>query len=343
MSLEFLYKLPKDLQIEISENVMREDFTEEAKAKFQKKLQKELKKFTHPGARTDIKKTSAKYLAEVGDKRVLNTIGKLFEESGETVRKRIIIFDTIENKPEKFKRLKQSVNTKATSLNSAYHSIKNEIKKEEAKTNIRRTQVSLPDTVQLYQKKFQSLEIKPNSVSLIFTDPPYAEKYLHLYDDLGRQAIKVLRDGGSLLSYAGHFAIGRIINMMEKHGLKFHWPLVVYHSGPSASVFGYRVLVGYKPLLWFTKGKYEGEFVKDIIKSEFQGKELHEWAQSTVESDYYIKYMTIPNDIVYDPFMGQGTFGVSAVKLKRQFIGAEIDATHFKNAQRLLTNASKTR
>ena len=79
--------------------------------------------------------------------------------------------------------------------------------------------------------------------------------------------------------------------------------------------------------------------VRDVIQSEFQGKELHEWAQSTVESDYFIKYMTIENEIVYDPFMGQGTFGISAIKQNRQFIGCEINQEHFENAERLLSLA----
>ncbi len=143
-----------------------------------------------------------------------------------------------------------------------------------------------------------------------------------------------------MICYVGHYAIGKIINMMEAQGLNFHWPIAVIHSGPSASVFGRKILVGYKPMLWFTKGKYEGEFVKDCIKSEFQGKELHEWAQSTVESDYYIKYLTLENEIVYDPFLGQGTFGISAVKLNRQFIGCEVDKGHFENARRLISAAS---
>jgi len=184
--------------------------------------------------------------------------------------------------------------------------------------------------------------VEGNSVSLIFTDPPYHEKYLHLYESLAVHASRVLREGGSLICYAGHYAIGKIINMMEAQGLNFHWPIAVIHSGPSASVFGRKILVGYKPMLWFTKGKYEGEFVKDCIKSEFQGKEIHEWAQSTVESDYYIKYLTLENEIVYDPFLGQGTFGISAVKLNRQFIGCEVDKEHFENARRLISAANQT-
>lgn len=318
---------------ELDENTIRKDFTTEEIGD----IIEVIEKHKSPG-----RPAKGAKLAPFPKGKTASIVAKISGRSHGTIKKiKTIVKEKRKGNKKAAQLLGQIDNGKIT-IDKAYRQTRNEIKKEQTRKAIRRTQVSLPDTVQLYQKKFQFLEIRPNSISMIFTDPPYAEKYLHLYDDLGKQAIQVLRDGGSLLCYAGHFAIGRIINMMENHGLKFHWPLVVCHSGPSASVFGYRVLVGYKPLLWFTKGKYQGEFVRDVIKSEFQGKELHEWAQSTIESDYYIKYMTIPNDIVYDPFMGQGTFGISAIKLKRQFIGAEIDATHFKNAQRILTNANKT-
>ena len=216
--------------------------------------------------------------------------------------------------------------------------IKNE-KKEKRHAALKEIQVNLPENITLHNSEFQKAFIPGNSVSLIFTDPPYHEKYLYLYEDLAIHASRVLREGGSLICYVGHYAIGKIINMMEKRGLSFHWPIAVIHAGPSASVFGRKILVGYKPMLWFTKGKYEGEFVRDTIQSEFQGKELHEWAQSTVEADYYIKYLTIENEIVYDPFLGSGTFGVAAAKLKRQFIGCEIDSDHFNTAQRLISEA----
>jgi len=233
-----------------------------------------------------------------------------------------------------------NINDGKKTISKVYQQITKQEKKEKRQSEIRKLQVKLPENVQLYNKPFQELKIKDNSVSLIFTDPPYEEKSLHLYKDLAKQAARVLRDGGSLMCYAGHFCIDRIMEYMKAEGLRYHWIISVVHSGPSASVFGRKILVGYKPILWFTKGKYEGEFVRDCIKSEFQGKELHEWAQSTTESDYYIKYMTLENDIVYDPFLGQGTFGVSAVKLKRQFIGSEINLEHFENAKRLLTIAN---
>jgi len=236
--------------------------------------------------------------------------------------------------------VKQNLRDGKTTISKEYQQIRKQEKREIRQDEIKNLQVNLPETVTLYNQEFQSAPVPENSVSLIMTDPPYHEKYLHLYKDLAKHASKVLREGGSLMCYAGHYAIGKIINMMEAEGLSFHWPIAVIHSGPSASVFGRKILVGYKPMLWFVKGKYTGEFVRDVIQSEFQGKELHEWDQSTVESDYYIKYLTIENEIVYDPFMGQGTFGISAVNQKRQFIGCEVNPEHFANAERLISHGN---
>ena len=266
--------------------------------------------------------------------RVVDALGKKAQVSGRTYEKGTKVLEKAT--PEDIAKINNGEKT----ITKVYREITKNEKKEKREKELKNLQVNLPDTIQLYNQEFQKLEIKPNSVSLIFTDPPYHDKYLYLYDDLADQAALVLRDGGSLVTYVGQGNIGEVINLMEKYGLEFHWPLTILHSGPSASVFGKKVLVSCKIMLWFVKGKYEGEFVRDSIKSEFEGKELHEWAQSTKESDYYIKYMTIPNEIVYDPFLGSGTFGISAKKLGRQFIGCEVDNDHFETARRVISNAS---
>jgi site-specific DNA-methyltransferase (adenine-specific) len=272
--------------------------------------------------------------SEKGDSR--DKLGDIAGVSGKTYEKGVKVLDKTNEDTI------QKIINKNESIDSVYRDLQKQQKKEQRQKEIKNLQVMLPENVTLHNSEFQKVFIEGNSVSLIFTDPPYHEKYLHLYESLAIHASRVLREGGSLICYAGHYAIGKIINMMEAQGLHFHWPIAVIHAGPSASVFGRKILVGYKPMLWFTKGKYEGEFVKDCIKSEFQGKELHEWAQSTVESDYYIKYLTLENEIVYDPFLGQGTFGISAVKQNRQFIGCEVDKDHFENARRLISAAHNT-
>ena len=247
----------------------------------------------------------------------------------------------IKKAPEEIKQKLREGNPH-TSISKEYQLIQKNEKKTKRQEEIKKFQVNLPEKVTLHNTEFQKVFIEGNSVSLIITDPPYHEKDLNVYDDLAVHASRVLREGGSLLCYVGHFAIGKVISMVESHGLKFQWPMVILHGGPSPAIFGRKVLVGYNPMLWFVKGKYDGDMIRDVIQSEFQGKDLHDWAKSTVESDYYIQHMTIENEIVYDPFLGQGTFGVSAVKLNRQFIGCEINSEHFANAERMISEASKT-
>jgi DNA modification methylase len=42
--------------------------------------------------------------------------------------------------------------------------------------------------------------------------------------------------------------------------------------------------------------------------------------------------LVVPNQIVLDPFMGSGTTGIAALKLKCRFIGIELDETKFQIA-----------
>lgn len=265
--------------------------------------------------------------------RIREVLGDKAGVSDRTYEKGVKILDTGNQD------LIQKIINKNDSIDSTYRVIQKDKKRQKRHEEIKKIQVNLPDTVTLYNQDFQTAPIPESSVSLIFTDPPYGEESLPLVRDLCFHAMKVLKDGGSLVFYPGHAHIDKVFEYAKEAGLTYHWIIAVTHSGPSSSIFGRKVLAAYKPMLWFTKGRYEGEFVKDLIKSEFQGKELHEWAQSTKESDYYIKYMTIQNEIVYDPFLGSGVFGVSARKLKRQFIGCEINKDHFETARRLISSA----
>ena len=70
-----------------------------------------------------------------------------------------------------------------------------------------------------------------------------------------------------------------------------------------------------------------------MIDSKPPDKSLHELAQSPVEAEYIIENLTVENQTVLDPFMGVGNFGKAALKLKRQFIGIEIDPERFELAK----------
>ena len=56
--------------------------------------------------------------------------------------------------------------------------------------------------------------------------------------------------------------------------------------------------------------------IEDLIESQPADKTMHEWEQSTIEAERIIKPLTVEGQIVLDPFMGYGTFGVAALQLK---------------------------
>lgn len=199
-------------------------------------------------------------------------------------------------------------------------------------------------SIRLFKNDFRKLteeEVRPESVDLIFTDPPYDYESLPLYQDLARLGSKWLKEGGCLITYCGQYAIPTIFDYMQSNNLQYWWIICVKHGGGKVRMHNQRLWVRWKPLLWFVKGpkgtrpEYQIDDIEDFIQSKpAEGEKAeHEWEQSTVEASYMIKNLTVENQVVMDPMLGIATTGVAAVRLKRRFVGCEIDQTYYNTAQ----------
>jgi site-specific DNA-methyltransferase (adenine-specific) len=178
-------------------------------------------------------------------------------------------------------------------------------------------------------------QIEDESVDAIITDPPYSEEYLDTFDVLARVAARVLKPGGSLLTLAPHQWLPTILERMTQH-LRYHWLLAYVQLGQTARIWDSRVIVGWKPVLWFTKGTYVGDFVYDVVASDRRDKEHHEWGQSESGTAALVERFTVPGQLVFDPFVGGGTTAVVAVSLGRRFIGIDIDPKAIEETRRRL-------
>jgi hypothetical protein len=155
----------------------------------------------------------------------------------------------------------------------------------------------------------KSKDIPDESIDLIFADPPHDKEHLYLYGELAKVAQRVLKNGGSLLTVVGHYAIFQINDLINNNstGLNFSWPLVILHAASTRAQHEPKVLVGYKPLLWYVKGDKRddtGKYIVDVIRSKATDKTGNDWAQSTVEAEEIISKLTVENQIVFDPMMG---------------------------------------
>ena len=168
--------------------------------------------------------------------------------------------------------------------------------------------------------------IPDGCVDLIFTDPPYDKETVPLYEDMAREAARILRPGGSLICYFGQYATADVCRLVSKH-LTFYWTLCCYHEGPGQAMAMRGIRAKWKPMLWFVKGT--GRFdtaamVEDLVVSRKE-KSSHPWQQSVTEAMYYIEKLTPQGGLVVDPFCGGGTTAVAAKQAGRKWITCELD------------------
>ena len=74
-------------------------------------------------------------------------------------------------------------------------------------------------------------------------------------------------------------------------------------------------------------------------KKVFIGKRNHQTEKPQDILEFFLKYWSDENDTILDPTMGSGSTGVACKKLKRNFIGFELDETIFKTAEERISNS----
>ena len=194
------------------------------------------------------------------------------------------------------------------------------------------------EDVELYNADFRDVlpKLAEDSVGMIFTDPPYAKEYSHLYKDMADLTRPIASQGASLITYIGHYAAPLILDYFNRFPEWRYWWMIAIdqrHSGGRMEMIGKYVRIHWKPMLWFVKGgRANNNFVDDMIDSIAPDKELHEWEQSENVAEHYIEMLSKPGDWILDPFMGSGTTGIAALSLGRRFIGIEENKERFATA-----------
>ena len=125
--------------------------------------------------------------------------------------------EIIKKAPEE---LKDQLRKRKVKIDKAYGLIQKQQKKQEL-INAKPILDFPKDSIKLFHGDFieKSKEfVADNSIDLLFTDPPYASEYLSLYDNLAQLAQRVLKNGGSLITYAGNYAIPQIVDMIHSAG-----------------------------------------------------------------------------------------------------------------------------
>ena len=179
--------------------------------------------------------------------------------------------------------------------------------------------------------------IPDKSIDLVLTDPPYLREFLYTYGYLANECPRIMKDGASLVSIVGHFAIPEVLEMF-KDKLKWRWMFCMNQFEGSHARMAMGIEVMWKPCLWYVKRAYpQGRgFIKDGLVISGKGgqkKENHKWEQDLSWAKFFIEKLTKEGDMVLDPFLGSGTTALACKELGRNFIGIEISSDYFKIAE----------
>jgi len=165
-------------------------------------------------------------------------------------------------------------------------------------------------------------------VDLVITDPPYPRKYFHCYEYLADCCPRLMKDGASLLTIAGHYAVPEILDYFRGK-LKYRWIMCLNQFDGFHARMAMGIEIMWKPMLWFVKRAYPSGrgFLRDgvvIDGNSGQQKKLHKWEQDISFCQYFIRKLCPEGGLVLDPFVGSGTVAVACKRLGRNYIGIDV-------------------
>jgi site-specific DNA-methyltransferase (adenine-specific) len=191
----------------------------------------------------------------------------------------------------------------------------------------------LDERCRLILGDMRTVDIAPESIDCIITDPPYPEEFIPLYGDLVERAAFWLKPGGSLLAMAGELHLPRVIAALDGGPLTYQWTTCYLVPGAAVQIFPRKVTSQWKPVFWYVKGTYDGPGICDVFKSDKADKEFHDWGQSESGMAALVRAFSKPGDVICDPFLGGATTGVVSLALNRLFVGIENNPATFEKAK----------
>ncbi len=178
--------------------------------------------------------------------------------------------------------------------------------------------------VELHHADFRTAKI--GQVDLILTDPPYAAKYMYLWDALGILGKQSLKPGGWLIAYAGQAHLDAEISSISKW-LQYYWTFSLQLVQKQQV---YKIRVGWKPILIFYKPpRQKHKFLVDVLQGSGKDKRFHRWGQNASELKTLIDAFTEEGDVVLDPMAGGGATVVACIESGRNVIAYEINESVF--------------
>jgi DNA modification methylase len=168
----------------------------------------------------------------------------------------------------------------------------------------------------------------PPKAALIFTDPPYHDKHVERFRELGLFAMGHLEEGRFLCTYTGKLRLSDCVSAILETGMEWVWIFSVYHPFSKEKHLGgvYNIAENWRPVLVFRKPGpvWTPNFQQDVVRGQ-RSKSHHDWSQDEETPEQLIQAYSAPGEIVLDPFCGGGTTPLVAKRVGRKCFACDVD------------------
>lgn len=205
------------------------------------------------------------------------------------------------------------------------------------------------------------------SMDVILTDPPYSwKKFADEHRKLHDIAVHLLKPDGLLVVFLGNDHLDKRLQVLTQK-LEFVWtikatwkpfvprkvyhPLKIFVGCRLFGIFAKNIPLAAQRLrrnelavdFWELEEDGEGlKFLHDIIIGYGErDKSFHEWQQNLMLFIELAKYLTLPTDLVLDPFNGTGTSGIGVLLRGGRYIGIDISERMLQESARRLSAVEK--
>jgi site-specific DNA-methyltransferase (adenine-specific) len=203
------------------------------------------------------------------------------------------------------------------------------------------------------------------SVDLLLTDPPYNISMKSNFHTMGRKGVDFgewdkgfdqhswlalacdkVKKGGSAVVFNDYKNIGIMCEVFKEKGFAVKELIMWRKSNPMPRNRDRLYVTSVEVALWAVKGKgwafnrqrdtYENAIFDSPVVNHKQRFHPTQKPESVISN--LVEIHSNEGDIVFDPFMGSGTTAVSCARLRRNFIGFEMEREYVEVANKRLDN-----
>lgn len=180
------------------------------------------------------------------------------------------------------------------------------------------------------------------------------EEYLVNMDKFFQEVSSKLKVGANVIIFLSSLRIESIVEIAERYNFYYKTTGVWHKTNPMPRNMNLHFVNSNEFWLYFVYKKRTGNtfnnenrMIMDYIESSTPKSSEKQYGKHPTQKpiqiiDYLIKILSREGDLVLDPFLGSGTTGESAVRLKRNFIGIELDRNYFEMAKKRIESAKES-